>query len=350
MVFMRSLFALVGIMVSTVSLVGAYDIEMFTFYPYHCETNLMKQMRKVFGSDVFIETGTLGGETAFTAAPIFDAVHSVELSEHHFSSARARNSYSNVTFYHDSSDHFLESLLPHLQEKKKLLWLDAHYSGGNTATLLEESTGMPKSPIWGELTAIFKNGLSDSVILIDDISGYLLEPGANSRYPHLHQQCGLIKSNCPTAQLYVVGDLALVFDSTRHSPTVSPLVEACTASRMFDWYTSNREDEAAVLQAEHQIVKRAHESEADRICYLSGYCHCRDYRLWRGLVHLGRSHFSQAAEDFQFVLDAGLTHWRVHFYLAYALAKSHATVQAEALLQTLTPHLKDHQQFLSTTY
>lgn len=55
-------FALISITTNIVYRVEAlYDIEMFTYYPYHCESNLMKQMKKVFQCDLFIETGTLGG-------------------------------------------------------------------------------------------------------------------------------------------------------------------------------------------------------------------------------------------------------------------------------------------------
>ena len=237
---------------------SSYDIEMSTFYPYHCESNLMNQMKKVFQCDVFVETGTLGGETAFVAAPIFDQVYSVELSEHLFQGAQERNSYSNVFLYHDSSDHFLDNFLPSVREKRKLFWLDAHCSGGNTATLIDEGTGQPKSPIWGELTAIFKNNLLNSVILIDDISGYLLDPAADMRYPHLNHQYNLIKKNCKTAQLYIIGDLAIVYDSAYHNPSVSPIVQACTVSRMFDWYTSNVEEEKAVFTAEHELVQRCY--------------------------------------------------------------------------------------------
>ncbi len=341
-------FALISIVPSMIY--ASYDIEMFTFYPYHCESNLMKQMKKVFGCDVFIETGTLGGETAFTAAPIFDGVYSVELSEHHFQAAQKRNVYSNVSLYRDSSDHFLDVLLPSMRDKRKLFWLDAHFSGGNTATLIDEDTGFCKSPIWGELTAIFKNGLQRSVLLIDDISGYLLDPVSNWRYPHLHHQYELIKKSCRAAQLYVVGDLALVYDSAYHNPSISPIVQACTVSRMFDWCASNFEEEQAVLMAEYELVQRCHEDEADRICYLSGYCHCRDYRLWRGLIYLGRGDFAQAAKDFQFVMDAGLTHWRVSFYQGYALAKSKMHASAENIFRKLDSHLKEHEPFLNHAY
>ncbi len=329
---------------------ASYDVEMFTFYPYHCESTLMKQIKKVFGSEIFVETGTLGGETAFAAASIFDKVYSVELSNDLFKNAQERNIYSNVSLYHDSSDHFLDNFLPNVQSKKKLFWLDAHYSGGNTATLIDERTGSPKAPIWGELTAIFKNNLRDSVILIDDISGYLLDPAADMRYPHLHHQYALIKKICPTAELYVVGDLALVYDSLYHIPTVSPIVQSCTVSRMFDWYASCFEDEKTVLEAEYGLIQRCYEDEADRIRYLSGYCSCRDYRLWRGLVNLGRGDFTQAAKDFHYVIEEGMNHWRISFYLAYALAKSQEYDQAQVILKNIDSHLKEHEAFFNNAY
>jgi hypothetical protein len=306
----------------------------------------MRQMKKVFHCDTFIETGTLGGATAFCASPIFSHVLSVELSESLFASAQKRNKYPNVSLYCGSSDLFLDQTLPTLQDRSKLFWLDAHYSCGNTATLIDEKTGKPRAPIMGELSAIFSSGLGNSVVLIDDISGYLLG-SLDMRYPHLHFQYQFIKNQCDTAKLWVIGDLALVYDTRYHNPTISPIVQACTISRMFDWYTSTLADEKIVLRAERDLVARCHESEADRICYLSGYCHCRDYRLWRGLIHLGRRNFVQAAEDFQYVLNAELTHWRVNFYLAYALTQMNAVHQAQEILLKIKPHLTDHELFFN---
>ncbi len=44
-------FALISIVPSMIY--ASYDIEMFTFYPYHCESNLLKQMKKVFQCKAF---------------------------------------------------------------------------------------------------------------------------------------------------------------------------------------------------------------------------------------------------------------------------------------------------------
>ena len=327
-----------------------YDIEMFTFYPNHCESTLMRQLKEVFHCDIFIETGTYTGETAFCASPIFNQVVSVELSEPLFIEAQKKNVYSNVSLYQGSSDEFLNNFLSLVPDEKKLFWLDAHCSGGGTATLVDEQTQQAKSPIWGELSAIFNNGLLQSVILIDDISGYLLEQQDNMRYPHLHQQYQLIKQNCNTAKLYVVGDLAIVYDSAYHNPSVSPIVQDCTISRMFDWYNPNFEEEKLVLEAEYDLVTRCYESEADRILYLSGYCHCRDYRLWRGLIYLGQGNFTQAVEDFRLAKNAGLTHWRIDFYLAYALAKTQAYNQSSNIFTKITPHVTDHELFFNRNY
>ena len=41
-----------------------------------------------------------------------------------------------------------------------------------------------------------------------------------------------------------------------------------------------------------------------------------------------------------------MTHWRINFYLAYALAKSGANAQAESLFQNIQSHLKEHELFL----
>lgn len=80
------------------------------------------------------------------------------------------NKYANLQCYHRNSYEVLEKILPEISGIK-LYWLDAHFSGGNTATLRDKN-GRVISPLQDEVRVILENGLEDSFILIDDICGY----------------------------------------------------------------------------------------------------------------------------------------------------------------------------------
>jgi hypothetical protein len=119
---------------------------------------------------------------------------------------------------------------------------------------------------------------------------------------------------------------------------------------MFDWYKSDYEEERSVLEAEHQFVRNCYGIESDRICYLSGYCSCRDYRLWRGLVYLGRGNYEQAVRDFQYVIDQGMPHWRVYFYQLYSLLKEGRQKNQNGFLNELESKISRHLDLLDELY
>lgn len=112
----------------------------------------------------FIETGTHAGWTIDTVKDKFKQILTVELSEHHFNTTRVRfQDCDHITFYKGSSRHKMHEMLSDLDGRKAIIWLDAHYSGGDTA---QDTEG--DCPVLDELKAIKESGVKDHIILIDD--------------------------------------------------------------------------------------------------------------------------------------------------------------------------------------
>lgn len=121
---------------------------------------------------VFVETGTWTGDTTQKALDLgFKEIRTVELSNDLFNKAvnRFKNN-SNVKLYNGSSDQKIHEMIGDINDQI-LFWLDAHYSGGDTAL------GKEISPLYKELDIIAKHPRKDHIILIDDIrdvhNGYM---------------------------------------------------------------------------------------------------------------------------------------------------------------------------------
>lgn len=123
-------------------------------------------LRKYAGrSDIFIETGTHTGRTVQTAKGFgFKKIYSIELSDKWYKSNRAKFAGSpRVKIIHGNSGSKLRELLATINQPC-LLWLDAHYSGGDTAN--------SRVPIYDELAALADHHIKTHTILIDDMRGF----------------------------------------------------------------------------------------------------------------------------------------------------------------------------------
>lgn len=112
----------------------------------------------------FVETGTLRGEGIETAiASGFKHIFSIELSDQ--LAMECQKKYAQQTqvkiIAGDSSTVLEDILVPIL--KPITFWLDAHYSGGETAR------GDCKCPILKELSVIARHPVKRHTILIDDL-------------------------------------------------------------------------------------------------------------------------------------------------------------------------------------
>jgi hypothetical protein len=120
--------------------------------------------QKLSGYKVFVETGTLVGETVEAASKLFKECHSIELSEKHHNIARDRlKGKENVKLHLGSSDEILPKLL-HKISQPAVVWLDAHHSGDDTA-------GEGMDPLKAELEALLKYTRKKHIILVDDARG-----------------------------------------------------------------------------------------------------------------------------------------------------------------------------------
>jgi hypothetical protein len=127
-----------------------------------------KWLKKKLKLDVFLEGGTYLGRTAKEMSQFFDHVFTIEKSASIFDLAKKNlESENNVTLLNGDTREHLHRLLD--ENDNLLIWLDAHWSGGNTYGVDDEC------PILKELEIIF-NFKKNFVILIDDARLFLSPP------------------------------------------------------------------------------------------------------------------------------------------------------------------------------
>lgn len=279
----------------------------------------LQQLKTLFGISTFIESGTYLGDTANIASKLFK-VHTIELSKPLYLQAQKRFSRNqNVHLYLGDSSEILPQILPSLKNECLLFWLDGHWSAGNTAK------GIENTPIMKELQLIQRSGTTNAIILIDDIR-FFQKPIINPQgttvegYPELKDLINEIQK-MNNYQYLVLGDVLLAYPSTYQIKS-SPIVKACTISRLFD---GKNFDISEVLDAETAIAN-AQGEEFDTIQWLcekftfnseGEFGQGRYYFLWNGLAQLKRNP-QQALHFFNRSIETGCTHERVLAYRAHA--------------------------------
>lgn len=141
--------------------------------PAHIKRRLLRNHARRHGARVFVETGTLYGDTLADVRNIFDELHSVELDDALYRQAAQRfaNDFG-ITLWHGDSASVLPDVLARV-EQPAVFWLDGHYSGSGTAK------GTLDTPIRLELGEIGRHpGYVSHLIIVDDarmfdgINGY----------------------------------------------------------------------------------------------------------------------------------------------------------------------------------
>lgn len=113
-------------------------------------------LKEALQLEVAVETGTWQGETAKCLAFLFPTIHTIEVQFDVFK--KAKNTFrnnSNVNLYQGNSPEVLSQILPSLENKRALFYLDAHW--------------FSDWPLIAELEAIGKTHYDNCVIVIDDI-------------------------------------------------------------------------------------------------------------------------------------------------------------------------------------
>lgn len=150
---------------------------------------LVSQLKEIFNIDTFIETGTYKGKTTSWAAGNFKEVHTVENSKILFDNAvKFLAKYPNVTCHLGNSAQKLGEILKTLNAPA-ILWLDAHWCGGDTYGETDEC------PLMQEIELV-NNSAYDHIIIIDD-ARYFSKPPAqyhkSNQWPGLNELIPALK-------------------------------------------------------------------------------------------------------------------------------------------------------------
>ena len=157
----------------------------------------VKEYARRFRLNTLVETGTFYGEMIYAVKDIFKKIYSIELSEELASYSQKRfGKYGNIEIIQGDSANVLSILLSSI-DHPCLMWLDAHYSGGETAR------GQLDTPIVQELEIIFRNPQNKSCVLIDDARCF---DGRNG-YPVLQELESYVKQSRPDCIFDVAHDI-----------------------------------------------------------------------------------------------------------------------------------------------
>lgn len=148
-----------------------------------------------YGIKSFVESGTSYGDGIEAILPYVDIVRSIEAWQHafEFASERFEDNPKVHLFFGDSGviiPTFMRDLEP------SVFWLDAHYSGYETAKLDKET------PIMAELEAIANYWRDDHCIIIDDARGF----GKWTDYPTIKEVQKYCADAFPRHMFYLEGD------------------------------------------------------------------------------------------------------------------------------------------------
>lgn len=128
------------------------------------------KLKKTYGIDDFVETGSLNGRTALWAAKIFRHVDTIELNFRWYHKTKEKLKYTPNAHAHLGNSAEILGRILDKHKKPVLIWLDAHWS----KDLGYQRPEFGECPVLDEIKAIKENGLNH-VVLIDD-ARYFVNP------------------------------------------------------------------------------------------------------------------------------------------------------------------------------
>ena len=159
--------------------------------------DFIKRFVDAYDIQIFIETGTAGGQSAQDAAQIFGLVHTIEIVE-------GRTNVwcpDNVTFHIGDSAKLLKSVAAPFKGQRIVFWLDAHWSEP-----YEAPKEVEECPLINEIAAIRGH---DALILIDDARlffGAHPHPGDPRKWPRFDQVFAYLREFFPKHMITIVDD------------------------------------------------------------------------------------------------------------------------------------------------
>ena len=166
--------------------------------------DLIKRFVDDHGIEIFIETGTAGGDSVSEARFIFKECHTIEIVEDR---ANVRQYASNITLHTGDSANLLKSISDQYKGSKIFFWLDAHYSEPH-----ESPEGTNECPLLDEIKAIRGH---QGVILIDDARLFYGRPpwpcNPDKGWPKFDEVFTTLQTNFPNNRITIVDDYILCY-------------------------------------------------------------------------------------------------------------------------------------------
>ncbi len=149
---------------------------------------VIRALAKKVGADCLIETGTFRGVMTARCARVFKTVLTVELDAKLAAAAKAALAkYRNVTVYQGDVVALLPQMLAHPGAGRCVIFLDAHYSGGETAR------GEVPEPAIAELEILAQHRDRIGGIVIDDFRCF----GVDDGFPTKAQLLAAVEAHFP---------------------------------------------------------------------------------------------------------------------------------------------------------
>jgi hypothetical protein len=170
---------------------------------------VIRALAKRVGADCLIETGTFRGVMAARCARVFKTVLTVELDAKLAVQTKASLAeYRNVTIYQGDAVALLPQMLAHPDAGRCVIFLDAHYSGGDTAC------GEVPEPAIAELDILARHLDRIAGIVIDDFRCFGVEDG----FPTKAQLLAAVEAHFPhpTFAIRALPD-QLIIERTRNT-------------------------------------------------------------------------------------------------------------------------------------
>jgi hypothetical protein len=256
----------------------------------------LKTIARAFNVTNFIKTSSSKRALIAEAAKLFKPVTIIQENQTNFASSQ-----ENLKVYSQGVQHFFKHT--HKENTQRhCVFFDGHADAGAL---------MKQLAAWASTN---KPNKSPTILVIDQL--HLLTTQA------LTTITTLLKSVHSNYKLVVTGDNKLIAYPPREHKEVSPLMRACTISRLYNGTNFSFKD---VIQAEGTIAEARGEELAvlqnlrDTFAHTSNIRPSRNgkayYYLWNGLALLKQGRFAAAHQEFLQAHKHGLCDWRIQWYL-----------------------------------